>query len=153
MIDARKKLYKLPKQGQISGVCAGLAEYFDIDVTLMRVIWVIAAFMTGGALIFLYIILAIVMPVSDEEIVFKSKGVKAADNDETFGDKLHNMGKDLQSNGNANKLRNVAGACLLLFGIWLLLVQFFPQWLSFRWDYVWPIVLIVVGLLIIAKRR
>lgn len=153
MVNTRKSLYRLPKQGQIAGVCAGLADYFDFDVTLMRVIWVVAAFATGGAVIFLYLILAIIVPTSDEEVVFKSKGAKAAENGETFGEKVQNIGKDLQSNSGANRLRNVMGIFLLVLGIWLLLVQFFPQWLTFRWDFVWPVLLIVAGLLIVIKRK
>lgn len=36
-----KKLYRDKVNGKISGVCAGLAEYFEIDVTLIRLIWAI----------------------------------------------------------------------------------------------------------------
>lgn len=61
----KKTLYRLPRQGKIAGVCAGLADYFDMDVTLMRVLFVVAAFITGGAGILLYIVLAIILPVSD----------------------------------------------------------------------------------------
>jgi phage shock protein C len=47
---------------KIAGVCAGFARYFDCDVTLMRVIWLILAFGTGLGFIG-YIIAWIVMPV------------------------------------------------------------------------------------------
>ena len=54
-----KKLVKGEKK--IFGVCSGLAEYFDLDTTLVRIIFLIAlvCFGTGGLL---YIILAIAMP-------------------------------------------------------------------------------------------
>lgn len=43
---ARKKLMR-PRVGRkIAGVCLGFAEYFDLDVTLVRVLWLIVAFMT-----------------------------------------------------------------------------------------------------------
>jgi len=45
----------------IAGVCGGLAKYFNIDVTLIRVGFVFLTFFTGFA-VFLYIILAIVAP-------------------------------------------------------------------------------------------
>lgn len=153
MIDTRKTLYRLPKQGQIAGVCAGLADYLDIDVTLMRVIWVIGAFVTGGAVVLLYLVLAIIVPTTNEKIVFKTKNAKAAENDETFGEKMQNIGKDIQENSNTNRVRNIVGVCLLILGTWLLLVQFFPQWLSFRWEFVWPMLLIIAGILIIIKRK
>jgi len=153
MIDTKKTFYRLSKQGQIAGVCAGLADYFDIDVTLMRVIWVISAFVTGGAAVLLYIILAIIVPASNEKNTFKTRAAEATDNSETFGEKMQNMGKDLQENAGTNRVRNIFGICLLVLGIWLLMTQFFPQLLSFRWDFIWPALLIVAGLLIIAKRR
>lgn len=56
-----KKLYKSETEKKIFGVCAGFAEYFDIDVTLIRVIWIIA-FFVGGSGFLIYIICAIIMP-------------------------------------------------------------------------------------------
>jgi phage shock protein C len=53
---------------KIGGVCAGLADYFDLDVTLVRVIWILAFFFAGtGGL--LYIILWIVLPVAPERAI------------------------------------------------------------------------------------
>jgi len=48
----------------VSGVCLGLSEYFGIDVTILRFIWVIAILFYGWGLI-PYIILAIIMPNKD----------------------------------------------------------------------------------------
>jgi len=51
-----------PRQGRkIAGVCLGFAEYFDVDVTLVRLVWLIASFMTGIGLIS-YPIAWIIMP-------------------------------------------------------------------------------------------
>jgi phage shock protein PspC (stress-responsive transcriptional regulator) len=47
---------------KIAGVCQGFSEFFDIDVTLVRVIWLIAAFLTGGMVAVAYVIAWIVMP-------------------------------------------------------------------------------------------
>lgn len=59
---ARKRLMR-PRTGRkIAGVCAGFAEYFDVDVTLVRVVWLIAAFIPVGLTIIGYIIAWIVMP-------------------------------------------------------------------------------------------
>jgi phage shock protein C len=58
---ARKRLMR-PRQGRkIAGVCLGFAEYFDLDVALVRVVWLIASFMTGVGLL-AYPIAWIVMP-------------------------------------------------------------------------------------------
>lgn len=58
-----KKLYLSSDNKMLSGVCGGIAEYFDADPTLVRLGWVIASIMTGGFPGFLgYIIAAVVMP-------------------------------------------------------------------------------------------
>ncbi len=56
-----KQLHLSNRNRKIAGVCAGIAEYFDLDPTLVRIIWVIVTLM-GGAGVLLYIIAWIVMP-------------------------------------------------------------------------------------------
>ena len=60
-----KKLYKSSKNKMIDGVCAGIAEYFNIYPTLVRIGLVLFSAM-GGAGILAYIIMAIVMPRNPE---------------------------------------------------------------------------------------
>ena len=64
---ARAKLIRPQVGRKIAGVCAGVAEYFDLDVTLVRVIWLILAFCGGGGLI-AYLIGWIVMPSEPEAV-------------------------------------------------------------------------------------
>jgi phage shock protein C len=60
-VVARKRLVR-PREGRkIAGVCAGFAEYFDLDVTLVRVVWVVCA-LFGLAGIVAYVAAWIVMP-------------------------------------------------------------------------------------------
>ena len=54
-----KRLYKSNNR-MLCGVCAGIAEYFGIDPTIVRVIWALLAF--SGTGILLYIVAALVMP-------------------------------------------------------------------------------------------
>ncbi|TFG97240.1 MAG: PspC domain-containing protein [Calditrichales bacterium] len=63
-----KKLYRSRQQKMIGGVCGGLAEYFDLDVSLIRVIWAIGTFLSAGAGILVYIIMLIVFPEAPEII-------------------------------------------------------------------------------------
>ena len=58
---SNKKLYKSLVNRMLCGVCGGIAEYFDIDPTLVRLVWVIITLM-GGAGILAYIIAAIIIP-------------------------------------------------------------------------------------------
>ncbi len=56
-----KKLHRSLKERKIFGVCGGFAEYFDVDVTIMRIIFLILLFCAGGGLL-AYLICALVMP-------------------------------------------------------------------------------------------
>jgi len=58
---ARKRLVRPRVDRKIAGVCAGFAEYFDLDVTLVRLAWLIVAVMTGVGLL-AYPVAWIVMP-------------------------------------------------------------------------------------------
>ena len=70
----KKRLVRSKTDRQISGVCAGLAQYFDIDPTIVRLIFVVASLMGGPGLL-LYIVLAIVVPEesSDDVVIEKMK--------------------------------------------------------------------------------
>lgn len=57
-----KKLYQIKEGAMISGVCMGLASYFSIDVTIVRIIFVVLTFLTHGAWILVYIIMMFVIP-------------------------------------------------------------------------------------------
>ena len=57
----RRRLVRPMRQKKIAGVCAGFADYFDVDMTLMRILWLVAAIFTGIGFI-AYIIAWIAMP-------------------------------------------------------------------------------------------
>lgn len=72
----KKKLYKTEDDKKLCGVCGGIAEYFDVDSTLIRLAWIIfAMFMGSGVLA--YILAAIVMPNKSD--VIKIKNTKKKD--------------------------------------------------------------------------
>ena len=56
-----KKLYKVNEGKMIDGVCAGIAEYLDIDPTVVRVLWAIITCFAGVGVIG-YLLCAIIMP-------------------------------------------------------------------------------------------
>ena len=55
-----KRLYRSKIERKICGVCGGIAEYFNIDPTLIRLLWALVA-LTGSGIL-LYIIAAIIIP-------------------------------------------------------------------------------------------
>lgn len=58
----RKKLTKSTNNVVISGVLGGIAEYFNIDPTILRVVYVVLTFPSFGTSILLYIILSLIIP-------------------------------------------------------------------------------------------
>ncbi len=59
--ENNRRLYRIEREGTIAGVCAGLASYFNIDVTIVRILFVIAGISAGPGVL-AYIILWIAMP-------------------------------------------------------------------------------------------
>ena len=61
-----KKLYRSKKDEKIAGVCAGLAEYINIDPTVIRLIWALVALSGPGVVA--YIVCALVIPEKPDDI-------------------------------------------------------------------------------------
>jgi phage shock protein C len=60
-MDASRKLYRSKTNRQIAGVCGGLAEYFNVDAILIRVLFVLLAVLGGSGLV-LYVAMWIIVP-------------------------------------------------------------------------------------------
>lgn len=63
-----KRLYRSRTERKLAGVCGGLAEYFNIDPTIVRLGWVIAIFCAGGGLL-AYLIAMIIIPEKKNDVV------------------------------------------------------------------------------------
>ncbi len=63
-MNKNKQLYRSKKNRIIGGVCGGLGEYFNVDPTLIRLVWVIV-FLMGGSGLLVYIIFWIILPEED----------------------------------------------------------------------------------------
>jgi len=68
MNSTQRKLYRRRETGRIAGICSGLADYLDVDVTLVRVAWVVLAIIPGGVIggILAYLAAWLVIPESTE---------------------------------------------------------------------------------------
>lgn len=64
----QKKLYRSRKNSKLFGVCGGIAEYFDTDPTVIRLIAVILLFMSFGWAVVIYLAAAFIMPQDDDFI-------------------------------------------------------------------------------------
>lgn len=63
-----KRLYRSRIERKIAGVCGGVAEYFEIDPTLVRLGWVVAIFCCGGGLL-AYLLAMIIIPEKPDDMV------------------------------------------------------------------------------------
>jgi phage shock protein C len=72
---ATRRLVRLPSQGRIAGVCAGIADYLGTDVTLIRLLWVILSIVPGALVggVIAYIAAWIVMPHSHAPAVLEAR--------------------------------------------------------------------------------
>lgn len=67
----QKKLYRSTTDRKIAGVCAGVAEYLNIDVTVVRVLWALACFFWAGLLA--YTICAFVIPEKTDNTIIDAE--------------------------------------------------------------------------------
>lgn len=137
----QKKLYRIPSQGKITGLSAGLGEYLSIDVTVVRILWVILAFATSGFAVLVYFITALMVPV---------KGRASGAN---FGTRVDAFTEEVSSKFSSNSVRNYVGVGLIIVGLWFMLGVFWPSWLVVRWEVVWPLLLVAIGVLILTRKE
>ncbi|MFC3198410.1 PspC domain-containing protein [Parapedobacter deserti] len=152
-----KKLQRIPHEGAVAGVCAGLGEYFGIDKTWIRLAFVISVFFSGymgigllGPIV--YIVLWIVLPIKTFSMSSDPFDVDyRMQADQQASDSGYNYRSGWSSEGRAyarrrpSKDRYVAGIILLAVGIFFLLHQLG----LFIWRDIaryWPVLIIFIGL-------
>ncbi|MCA9883255.1 MAG: PspC domain-containing protein [Anaerolineae bacterium] len=82
MNNERKRLYRSQSDRQVAGVCGGLAEYFNVDSTLVRIVFLLLFFGMGNGFI-LYLVLWMVMP---EESDVRAMSGEKRKNDDMYED-------------------------------------------------------------------
>jgi phage shock protein C len=148
-----KRLYKSRKNKVIAGVCGGIAEYFEVDPVLIRII-AILFFFTGGAAFIAYIVGLIIIPNQPLDEFFKENKnpivTPPIPEQQTSG-----ASNTIVTGGSDNTGKLIIGIILIAFGVIFLLNQlpFFAHsfwWLwGLSWRIFWPSVLIIVGLVVL----
>jgi phage shock protein C len=138
----KKKWYRSRKDKMIGGVAGGLAEYFDIDPTIVRIIFVAGLFMGAGFLA--YIILWIVVP--EEPYGLENTEQKNSQQENKASETTTGTTGQEKSDHRSNR-PHIFGAILIVFGV-LLLIDNFVHFHAF-----WPLLLILIGIGILLKSR
>ncbi len=145
-----KRLVRSKKDRMVAGVSSGLAEYFDIDPIIVRLLFVLVTFTIGSGII-IYIVLWIVMPEEGDEDMSGSDVVKK--NTKEFEKTVDRMAND---KNNQNTVKLFFGLSLTLFGVYLVFANLgLIQWLNLGWLFsnFWPLILIFIGLTILVGKK
>jgi phage shock protein PspC (stress-responsive transcriptional regulator) len=143
-MQVNRRLTRCRHDRRLAGVAAGMAEFFDLDPTLVRLLWFLSIFVTGGLSILLYIGLAFIVPnepMTDVEI-----GDAAA-----AGSDAHRHAARGEGSG---RVTTFIGLGLILFGGLALLDALLPSWVD-SWRYLGPAFFVGIGALLVlgAMRR
>ncbi|SKB86841.1 PspC domain-containing protein [Daejeonella lutea] len=150
-----KKLQRNEQEKSVAGVCAGLAEYFDVDVTWIRIAFVLAV-LAGLSGVLAYIVLWIAVPVkpyvpnygqytADYKVYDNAAGPIGPINDPAFAG-IPYPKKKKSGNGGV-----VMGIIFVIFGAFFLMDEFHfvPYWFEFH--KLWPLVFIIPGIVMITN--
>ena len=154
-----KTLHRSQTNKIIAGVCGGLAEYFDIDSTIIRLLFILVVAL-GGSGIFLYLILWLIMAKSSKEpAVITEERVKEFAGE--VKEKAEEIKDDIikryyEHDGNCDRGhcrggRRFFGWLLLILGVAFLLNNLVPFWLRAQMIKFWPLFLIVAAILMIVN--
>jgi phage shock protein C len=139
-MQVNRRLYRCRDNRRLAGVAAGVAEFFDLDPTLVRVLWFLSIFV-GGLGVLLYVGLAIIVPLeplsgdaATQEGVVTPEGAGHA---------------HAHTNRGSGRVMTVLGIVLIFFGTLALVDALLPGW-THSWRYLWPVFLVGIGILLIA---
>ena len=135
------RLYRSESDKKVAGVCGGIAEYFGIDSTIIRLLWLISIVVYGAGLL-IYIIAAIIMPTRED---INTRVNLHKDSDEVNKQKNSTFSEGFDKEKN----RKFFGYVLIIVGAILLSKRFIVlRWLSFK--FLFPIILIILGMFILS---
>jgi phage shock protein C len=152
------RLYRSRDDRMLAGVAGGLAEYWDADPSLIRIVWALLMIFTGGIALVAYIVMAIVVPEDPSAFVYPTGGGAPAAVPPTADWQSQHAASRAAARAARREARAqrrasgphtgslIVGAVLVLVGAWFLLEEFVP---AFNADLFWPIALVGLGALIL----
>ena len=138
-----RKLSRNPMNKVIGGVCSGLAEFFGLDVALVRIAFVIA-FLFASFGFWLYIILWIVLPVEGQQSTVNGQQSTVNSQQSTVNSQ---QSESVSESKSESKVKSIlAGSFVILIGLLFLINNFIP--INWVWK-LWPLILVAIGVVMI----
>jgi phage shock protein PspC (stress-responsive transcriptional regulator) len=161
-MQVNRRLYRCRHDQRIAGVASGIAEYFDADPTVVRILWVLSIFLGGFGLL-LYIALAIIVPLEPEQGFLgvgsqadAPTGEPAADGGipTSTGWQAAPSGHRHASHRGEGRATLFVGMAFVLFGALALVDAYLPAWAD-HGRFLWPAFILGVGAILVinAVRR
>jgi phage shock protein C len=151
-MQVNRRLYRCRHDKRIAGVASGLAEYFDIDPTVVRILWVVSIFF-GGLSLLLYIAMAIIVPLEPEEGLAPAAGQAGDATDEAAVTAPTGWQAAPASHRHVvrdhGRTATYLGAILILFGSLALVDRLLPAWAD-GGHFLWPAFIVGIGVLLVA---
>lgn len=155
-----KKLYRSRTDSVVGGVCGGLAEYFNIDPVIVRVVAVLLLF--SGAGFIAYLILWLVVPLQGTEAALPKDTIQANANEiKATAEGIGQEVRETFSSGEQDpetaarmrsRRRTWLGIGLVAVG-GVILLSNLDLWSWLRWGVIWPVPVIVVGVIVLLLAR
>lgn len=146
-----KKLYRSQKDKILFGVCGGLGDYFEIDSTIVRIVFILLTLMSGVGIIAYIIFLLVVSKEISEETTRRSENLKEFAKE--TGDHAKRIAAEVKEIQWENR-RKVFGGILVLLGFILIVEQLFHVfdvwWVG---KALWPLVLVLIGLFFLMRGK
>lgn len=159
-----RRLYRCRQDQRIAGVAGGMAEYFELDPSLVRILWVLSFFL-GGVGLLLYIAMALVVPLEPEGGVALA-GTPVADPTGEAADATGEAGAPSPTGwhsapaGHRHSTRGggrgdgrattIFGIVLILFGSLALLDRLLPAWAD-GGRFLGPAFIVGIGIILVAS--
>lgn len=140
-METENRLTRSRTDVMVGGVCAGLAKYFKIDPTLVRLFFVLLT-LAGGSGVLVYIILWIIIPREDMPVA--QGGMDSTE----FSKRANLMGEEMQEMVKAPNTRTVQfiGIALVVLGLIYLVQNLNIPWLYWlNSNLIWPVLIIAAG--------
>ncbi len=148
-----KRLYRSRTDRMLFGVAGGLAKYFEVDVVLVRLLWVLL--LMSGVGVVGYIVAAIIMPEEPKVVSPKIIAPTGEQPKEEAGEGVPAEEPDKDQQAKAAGKQNLMGYILILLGVYFLLRQLVPGIWGHMWwlraDRLWPVIIVIAGLALIYR--